>query len=111
MGIKWSGMKKLHAKIAKNVSLEAVKQVIKLNGSELQQTSMNLSPVDTGQLKRSITLEIKDGGLTAVVAPHVNYAAYVEYGTRYMSAKPYIRPSFNLQILKVKKDLQSLTKP
>ena len=75
MGIKWSGMKELHAKIAKNVSLEAVKQVIKLNGAELQQTSMNLSLVDTGELKRSITLEIKDGGLTAVVAPHVNYAA------------------------------------
>lgn len=111
MGIKWSGFNELHAKVAKNVSLEAVKQVIKLNGAELQQTSMKLSPVDTGQLKRSITLDIKDKGLTAVIAPHVNYAAYVEYGTRYMNAKPYIRPAFNLQILKVKRDLQSLTQP
>lgn len=111
MGIKWSGFNELHAKIAKNVSLEAVKQVIKLNGAELQQTAMKLSPVDTGQLKRSITLDIKDKGLTAVIAPHVNYAAYVEYGTRYMNAKPYIRPAFNSQILKVKRDLQSLTKP
>lgn len=111
MGIKWSGIKELNAKIATNISLNAVKEVIKLNGAELQQTSMRLSPVDTGQLKRSITLEIKDKGLTAVVAPHVNYAAYVEYGTRYMQAKPYIRPAYNSQIVKVKKDLQSLTKP
>lgn len=109
MGIKWSGFNELHAKVAANTSLKAVKEVIKLNGAGLQQTAMNLSPVDTGQLKRSITLDIKDAGLTAVVAPHVHYAAYVEYGTRYMSAKPYIRPAFNRQIVQFKKDLRSLT--
>ena len=108
MGIKWSGMKELHAKIAKNVSLEAVKQVIKLNGAELQQEAIKTAPYKTGQLKRSITLEIKDKGLTAVVAPHVNYASYLEYGTRYMTAQPYLHPAFNKQVVQLKKDLKRL---
>ena len=64
--------------------------------------------MDTGTLKRSIGLEIRDGGLTAEVEPTAEYAAYVEYGTRYMSAQPYMRPSCTAQKEKFKSDLKSL---
>ena len=53
---------------------------------------------------------MKDSGLTAEVAPHTNYAAYVEYGTRYMDAQPYIRPSYMQQSARFKDDLKKLCK-
>ena len=106
--IKWSGMKELRAKVQSNVELEQVKTIIKTNGSELQAKTMRKAPVDTGQLKRSVMLDIKDKGLTATVTPSTNYAAYVEYGTRYMNAQPYLRPAFNEQVQTLKRDLQAL---
>ena len=76
----------------------------------VQEASQRKAPVDTGTLKRSIGLEIRDGGLTAEVEPTAEYAAYVEYGTRYMSAQPYMRPSYTAQKEKFKSDLKKLTR-
>lgn len=110
MGIKWSGLEDLTATIETKVKLESIKTVIKANGAAMQQRAMQKVPVDTGQLKRSIQLDIRDAGLTAVVEPHTDYAAYVEYGTRYMSAQPYIRPAFNETVKQVKADLEKLAR-
>ncbi len=66
------------------------------------------TPPPTGALKNSITLQLEDGGMTARVGPHMYYEAYVEYGTRFMRAEPYVRPAFNIikpQFLKVMKEL------
>lgn len=54
------------------------------------------TPKPTGALKGSISLEFSPDGLTAVVGPHVYYAAYVEYGTRRMTAEPYARPAVDI---------------
>jgi len=48
----------------------------------------------TGATKRSITLIKKDGGYTVVVKPETEYSPFLEYGTRYMSSQPFVRPSF-----------------
>ncbi len=48
--------------------------------------------------------------MTAEVAPGMNYAAYVEYGTRYMAAQPYMRPAFMQQSERFKADLAKLMK-
>src|SRR5699024_11273271 len=48
----------------------------------------------TGATKRSITLIKKDGGYTVVVKPETEYSPFLEYGTRYMSSKTFVRPSF-----------------
>ena len=72
-------------------------QVIKKHGGELQREAMRLAPVAKvagGSLKRSIELEILDGGYTAKVSPYMDYAVYQEYGTRYQSGTPYMRPAF-----------------
>ena len=71
---------------------------VKKHGAGLQQKEMRAVPVDTGFLKRSILLTMSDGGLTATVEPTANYAAYVEYGTRFQRAQPYIRPSYEKQV-------------
>ena len=96
--IKLEGMEKLQVKLKKS------------NGAALQESAQRKVPVDTGNLKRSIGLEIRDSGLTAEVEPTAEYAAYVEYGTRYMNAQPYMRPSYTAQKEKFKSDLKKLTR-
>lgn len=49
------------------------------------------APVKTGMLRNSIKSEPIPMG--AQVGPHVEYAAYQEYGTMYMPAQPYMRPA------------------
>lgn len=82
----------------------------------IQQRAQGLAPVDTGALRDSITVEINDSGKTVIgtVGPHVDYAAYVEFGTGIagasspgagagpynpnwpgMPAQPYMRPAFD----------------
>ena len=98
MGVKLSGMKELKSSLnSKSNISKLVAPVIKLNGSELQQKAQRYAPVDTGNLRRSIQLSIKDNGMTAEVTATAEYSAYVEYGTRFMNAQPYVRPAFNEQ--------------
>ena len=110
MGVKLEGFDELQAKLKKNVKLEDVKVVVQYNGSEMQTTANLICPKDTSNLANSITLELTDGGFTAEVEPHMDYAAYVEYGTRYMSAQPYMRPAFMQQSARFKADLAKLMK-
>jgi len=86
-------------------ALENVQEAVRKNGADLQSNAMRLAPVDTGTLQRSIRLNLEDGGMTARVRPTADYAAYVEYGTRYMKAQPYMRPSYDAQKEKFKSDV------
>ncbi len=81
----------------------------------IQQRAQQLCPVDTGALRESITVEIQEGRtVVGTVGPHVDYAAYVEFGTGVagaaspgagagpynpnwpgMPAQPYMRPAFD----------------
>lgn len=110
MGIRWHGMKELQSGLKDAAKLEAVKRIVLQNGSEMQQASMRLVPVDTGTLKRSINLSIEDDGLTAVLTPRASYAPYVEYGTRFAEAQPFVRPAFDRQAVIFKRDIEKLTK-
>lgn len=108
MGTTWSGMDKLTARLNDLVKLDKAKEVVKLNGAEMQQNAMRFVPVDTGQLKRSITLNIEDNGLTARLRAETNYAAYVEYGTRFTDAQPFIRPAYRIQKILFENDMRKL---
>ena len=54
-------------------------------------------PVDTGNLRGSITHEIaQDGeGLSARVGTNVPYAVYVHEGTSRMAGRPFLRDALN----------------
>lgn len=41
-----------------------------------------------------------------VVAPHTNYSAYLEYGTRFMDAEPFVEPSIAEQEPEFFKDVK-----
>lgn len=53
-----------------------------------------LVPVDTGTLKGSIMVD-EVTPLEATIAPHTDYAEYVEFGTSRMAAQPYMRPALD----------------
>lgn len=95
--VSFEGFDKIYDHLMRTSKLEAVKDVVKFNGAQLQSKAMRNAPVDTGTLKRSISLELEDKGLTAEVEAKTHYAAYVEYGTRYMDAKPYLGPAYREQ--------------
>lgn len=110
MEIKLEGFEEFQAKLKKNVKLEDVKVVVQYHGAEMQTTANLICPKDTSNLANSITLELTDGGFTAEVEPHMDYAGYVEWGTRYMSAQPYMRPAFMQESARFKSDLRKLTR-
>ena len=90
--------------------MEDVKRVVRHNGAEMQEKAQRNAPVDTGTLKRSIGLEITDSGMAAEVETTAEYAPYVELGTRFMEAQPYLKPAFDDQKEKFKKDMKKLVK-
>ena len=106
--IKIVGMEKLQKKLKKNIQMDDVKRVVRHNGAEMQTKAQQNAPVDTGTLKRSIGLEITDGGMSAEVEPTAAYAPYVELGTRFMEAQPYLKPAFDDQKEKFKRDMKKL---
>lgn len=108
--VKIVGIEKLQKKLKNNVDLSAVKTVVQKNGSGMQGKAMRNAPVDTGTLKRSIGIDITDGGMTAEVEPTAHYAPYVELGTRFMNAQPYLKPAFDVQKEKFKKDMDKLVR-
>lgn len=112
--IKFEGLEALQKALKDNASLDDVKKIVKHNGAELQQRMQKKADFkkgyQTGDTKRSIGLETKDEGFTAEVGPKTDYSPYVEYGTRFMDAQPFVRPAWEEQNLKFKSDLQKLMK-
>lgn len=124
--ITFKGLDELEKKLKANVTMDDVKRVVKVNGSELHEKVQGnadfhghytwkkgkgkvfVSP--TGTTKRSVMLDIKDGGLTADVEPETEYSPYLEYGTRFMEAQPFVRPAFEKQAARFKKDMQKLVR-
>lgn len=109
-GIKVVGMDKLEKQLKKNVTLNDVKKVVRKNGVGLQKAAQKKAPIDTGTLTRSVEIGITDSGMTATVEPTAEYSAYVEYGTRFMKAQPYMKPALEEQEKLFKADMQKLVK-
>ena len=60
------------------------------------------APVDTGNLRSSISTTItgdgRFGAMTAEVGPTASYGIYLEYGTSRMAAQPYMGPAFDRRV-------------
>ena len=96
-GIQIIGKDELEAFLGKykKAVIEDSKKAVMKYGSKFQTEAKKNPPTPnkSGTLARSISLSIADKGLTAVIYPTANYAQYVEYGTRYMNAQPFMRPT------------------
>lgn len=112
--LKIEGLSDLQKGLAKKIQLDDVKRVVTQNGGELQEKMMRNADFkkgyQTGTTKRSITLTIKDNGLTSEVEPTTEYSPYLEYGTRFMEAQPFVKPAYEVQKEQFKKDLDKLVK-
>lgn len=106
--MKIKGIGALERQLRKNADMGLVKDAVKLNATELHQNAMRDVTVDTGALKRSIMLSMHDEGFTWRIKALINYAPYVEYGTRFQTAQPFIRPNWYKQLIDFQKDLQRL---
>lgn len=52
-------------------------------------------PVDTGRLRNSITHIVDEGTRHVIIGTNVEYAAYVELGTRRQKPQPFLKPAAN----------------
>lgn len=67
-------------------------------------------PVDTGNLKNSISSSFEADGTRGVVATNVEYAEYVEYGTRRTAAQPFMEPAYNRVVPTVRAALDDVAR-
>lgn len=121
------GLEKLQKKLQKVAKMEEMERIIEKHGTEMQRKAIiNASKFrghyegrgknkhfvkPTGATKRSISVNSsKVDRFKYRVAPGTDYAAYVELGTRKMSAQPFIKPAFDNQKQEFKKDLERLVK-
>ena len=112
--LKVEGIEELQKALKENVTMDDVKKVVRQNGTEMhkkiQKNADFKKGYQTGTTKRSIGLEFKDGGFVAEVEPTTEYAPYLEYGTRFMDAQPFVKPGYDEQIAQFKRDMQRLVK-
>lgn len=112
--IKVEGLEELQKKLKANATLDDVKKVVRHNGAELQRKIQGNADFkkgyQTGTTKRSVGLEIKDSGLTAESGAETEYAPYLEYGTRFMEAQPFVRPAYDKQKKEFQNDLKKLVR-
>lgn len=114
--IKLEGLDKLQKRLKDNITLDDVKRVVKHNGAQMQEKIQRNADFTkgyaTGETKRSIgeNLQFHDDGMTVETGPTTEYASYVEYGTRFMEAQPFVRIGYAEQAVKFKADMQKLVR-
>jgi len=92
-----TGMNVLQSALVKapdQVQVRAGDAVLK-TGFAIAQRARTLVPVRTGRLKGAIASATRgtSGRVGLSGGPEVHYWRYVEFGTRYMPARPFFRPA------------------
>jgi HK97 gp10 family phage protein len=80
-------------KLSSGFLLNLVQQQLGIVGQNMVDAAKGLAPVRTGFLRDSIGCDIE--GLDLTLYAGADYASYVEFGTRRMSAEPFLRPAFD----------------
>ena len=77
--------------------LDALEKATKQTSLAAQADARDNAPVDTGNLKQSISTEHERSieAATSTVHTNVEYALYQEMGTVNMAAHPYMMPALN----------------
>ena len=87
-------------------SESTVDAVVKNNTERTKRKAKQLAPVDTWFMHDSIYTSYEP--LTGFIHSPASYSGYVEFGTRYMSAQPFIRPALEWMKPKYEKDLRDV---
>ncbi|MBO8173498.1 MAG: HK97 gp10 family phage protein [Bacillaceae bacterium] len=97
-GVQIVGFTRIAEKLRKVSELDKKVEVVTL---AVEREAKILCPVRTGRLRASIHTG-RHGPLERYVGTNVEYAPYVEFGTRRMSAKPYLRPAVKKVVMRIK---------
>lgn len=114
LSIDMKGMDEAIQKLIKKKDLRPVQTVVKKHGTLLKKkTVANMNSAytagySTGHTARSVTNALSNGGLTATVSVGSEYFPYLEYGTRFMSARPTLHPAFAYQSILFVNDLKKV---
>lgn len=71
----------------------AVLRALEQIGMAAEGYAKDLCPVDTGNLRNSITHVVDESDWSVYIGSNVEYAAPVELGTVKQAAQPYLKPS------------------
>lgn len=84
-----------------------VGQMLLRAGFEAEGLAKMGAPIDTGYLRSSLgTKKVSDSEVQ--VGASANYAAYVEMGTRYTKAHPYLAPAVKVAVGKLINALEAM---
>ena len=118
--ISFKGLDKLEKKLIENAKMDNAKKVVRDNGLLLQgnvvknagEATFNKGYF-TGNLKQDVAgngFKLSDGGLTAKVGTSEEYGAYLEHGTRFMEAEPFLKQPFEQIKTTFKSEIEKLIK-
>ncbi|RBR62933.1 HK97 gp10 family phage protein [Enterococcus faecalis] len=105
-----SGLDDLIEAIEEAKKLDDVKGVVKNDTAYMANQIAEETPVRSGYLKRSETPSIKDDGMTGEVEAMADYSAYVEYGTRYMYGRFYMKKGHTAAAKRFLDNMEALVK-
>ena len=74
---------------------QAVVRALEKCGLTADGYAKKLCPVDTGNLRNSITHTVDEEEPAAYIGTNVEYAPYVCLGTIHMKAQPFLKPAVN----------------
>lgn len=111
MSVEWHGAERLTMAIrgSSQKVIEQAGKVVKNNTERLKASAKAKAPVDTGFLKNHITSSYPDR-LEGHVKSEAAYSGYQEYGTRFQTGKPFMRPALKTVEPKFKQDMTDVLK-
>ena len=111
MSVEWHGAERLTMAIrgASQKAMEQSSQVIRNNTERLKASAKAKAPVDTGFLKNHITSSYPNR-LEGRVKSEAAYSGYQEYGTRFQTGTPHIRPALQEIEPQFKQDMNNVFK-
>ena len=86
---------------------QAVDREIKLSSLRIEKKSKQQSPFDTGWLSNNIYANVVRSMVAEVVSP-VEYSIFIELGTRFMMAQPFLFPALKADWPLLQKRLNKL---
>lgn len=111
MSVEWHGAERLTMAISDSSRkvMEQSSQVIRNNTEKLKASAKAKAPVDTGFLKNHITSSYPNQ-LEGRVKSEAAYSGYQEYGTRFQTGTPHIRPALREIEPQFKQDMNDVLK-
>jgi len=72
----------------------ALAAAVSAGARDVRDAAIRNLPRRSGRLARRVTVETTPDGLAATVGTDLDYGTFLEFGTRRMAARPWLRPAF-----------------